>query len=305
MRPLVLATLGALALSALACSKGRPPVHYLDRVEVAGATVEDNALLALTPEDVRQLLEQSLAPPSFARLRPDQTLPEGARLYRATLELAFTREATRADSDERWAEVGASLTLRRVFSEARETFEVSGVGEEEVVGVDLEGRQLAHRRALAQALEQVALEARLQLDAVTRSDEALVKELASEDERVREIALQILAARGHPAAGPLLIRRLGAEDLGEVRQAMGALVEMRVEEAVPPLIDLARGRDPLFERELLFAISGIGGEEARAYLFTVAQGHDEPSVRAAAQEAFEELSARERSHAEAKRPAAQ
>src|SRR6266849_5936586 len=65
--------------------------------------------------------------------------------------------------------------------------------------------------------------------------------------------------------------------------------------AVPSLIDLAKGKDPSFVREIIFALGEIGGDEAEAYLYTVAEGHDQPAVRAAAQKALDELRAKTRS----------
>jgi hypothetical protein len=66
---------------------------------------------------------------------------------------------------------------------------------------------------------------------------------------------------------------------------------MRARSAVPVLIDLARGRDMGFLQEIVFAVGEIGGPEAEAYLFTVAQGHDQPAIQAAARQALETMSA--------------
>jgi HEAT repeat protein len=64
---------------------------------------------------------------------------------------------------------------------------------------------------------------------------------------------------------------------------------MKAKDAVPPLIEAARGKDATFEREVVFALGEIGGDEAEAYLFTLAQGHDDPIVRASAERALEDL----------------
>jgi hypothetical protein len=58
---------------------------------------------------------------------------------------------------------------------------------------------------------------------------------------------------------------------------------------VPELIEISRGKDPGFLRELVYALGAIGGEEAEAYLYTMAQGHDQPAVRDAARQALEEM----------------
>ncbi len=80
-------------------------------------------------------------------------------------------------------------------------------------------------------------------------------------------------------------------------------MEIKDPRAVPPLIELAQGKDLALVREILFALSEIGGDEAEAYLYTMAQGHDQPSIRQAASEAFEELQRRART-ATAAEPAA-
>jgi HEAT repeat protein len=152
------------------------------------------------------------------------------------------------------------------------------------------GRQAAMRVALQSVLRQVTEAAVLQLGALERSDEALVQDLRADDSRIREFALRTLAERQHPAAAPLLIERLKeATDAEGVRKTMGALVEMKARVAVPVLIDLSRGRDVGFVQEIVFAVGEIGGPEAEAYLYTVAQGHDAPAVQEAAQQALETL----------------
>ena len=63
---------------------------------------------------------------------------------------------------------------------------------------------------------------------------------------------------------------------------------------MPGLIDLGRAKEASFLREIVYALGAIGGEEAEAYLFTMAQGHDEPVIRASAQQALDELKSREK-----------
>ena len=66
---------------------------------------------------------------------------------------------------------------------------------------------------------------------------------------------------------------------------------------MPALIDLSRGKDVGFLQEIVFALGEIGGSEAEAYLYTVAQGHDQPAIQAAAQQALDTLYAsRKHSH---------
>jgi HEAT repeat protein len=106
---------------------------------------------------------------------------------------------------------------------------------------------------------------------------------------VRELAIAVLAERRDPAVVPALLGRLQSEDVTVVRRTIGQLVEIGDDRASIALIDLSRGKDLGFQRELLFALGSLGGEEAEAYLFTVAQGHDQPAIRAVAAQALEEL----------------
>jgi HEAT repeat protein len=212
-----------------------------------------------------------------------------ARPWRVTLELPYTREVLRDGGSHTFAEVGANVVLERFGGEVPERYEVTALGEVRVAGETAEARQEALRGALEDVLRQVAETAALQLAALERADDALVKDLRAEDSRVRDFALRVLAERQHPAAAPLLVEQLKAGDMDTVRRAIGSLVEMRARSAVPALIELARGKEDGFLQELVFAVGEIGGAEAEAYLFTVAQGHDEPAIQAAARQALDTL----------------
>src|SRR5262249_11978653 len=107
-----------------------------------------------------------------------------------------------------------------------------------------------------------------------------------------EFAIRSLSARKNPAVEQALVEKLRGNDPEGVRRAIGGLVELKSPSSVPALIELARGKDSGFLREIIFALGSIGGEEAEAYLYTAAQGHDQPAVRAAAQQALDELRGR-------------
>ena len=279
-----------LALALTGCK--REVKHAVERVEVSGATVADNAVLALSPEQVRALLVEKLSQQgSFVLLKSGQHPSDDAPPVRMTLELAFTREAQKDGRPGTYADVGATLSLRRKGGESGTHYEVVGLGEVKVLGEGLDERQDAVRQALSEALEHAVRAAHLQLAALDKPDEVLVKELRAEDADVREYAIRVLAERRNPAVAPVLIERLKSNDADEVRRAIGGLVELREAQAVPALIELARGKEPSFLREILFALGAIGGEEAEAYLFTVAEGHDHEAIREAAQQALDELHA--------------
>ena len=279
-----------LALALLGCK--REVKYAVERVEVSGPTVADNPVLALSPEQVRSLLLEKLAAQGhFLLLKPGQHPPEDAAPVRLTLELAFTREAQKDGRPGTFAEVGATLELRRRGDDGGR-YEVVGMGEVKVPGDSLDERQEAIRQSLGLALEHAVAGAHLQLAAVDKSDGALVKDLASGDLEVREYAIRVLAERRNPAVSPVLLERLKSNEPDEVRRAIGGLVSLRDAQAAPALIELARGKDPSFLREILFALGAIGGEEAEAYLYTVAEGHDQEAIRETAQQALDEMHAR-------------
>jgi hypothetical protein len=267
--------------------------YPVERVEISGATVRDNAWLGLGPEQVRERLAQALKTSGRFELleaEADGKKERGkVRPWRLTLDLPFTREVQKDGQPHTYAEVGATLVLERFGGDLPERYEVVGLGEVQVKGESPEARLEAVRAALEEVLRQVSQTAVLQLAALERSDDALVQDLQASDSRIREFALRTLADRRHPVAAPLLIEQLKADEAETVRRAIGALVEMRARTAVPALIDLARGRDVGFLQEIVFAIGEIGGPEAEAYLFTVAQGHDQPAIQAAAQQALDTM----------------
>ncbi|MCP3105409.1 HEAT repeat domain-containing protein [Myxococcus sp. K15C18031901] len=273
----------------LGACRSQAPRYAVAPVEVSGATLRDNALLGLAPEGVATLFTRALTGSKRFEVKGEGT-PGEARPWRLTLDVPFTREVLKDGDPRSFAEVGANLTLERFGGELPQRYEVVGLGEAPVMEDSPDGRQAAMRTALEAVLHQVTDSAVLQLTAIGREDDALVLDLRAEDPRIREFALRTLAERQHPAAAPLLIERLKeSTDSEGLRRTIGSLVEMKARVAVPALIDLARGRDIGFVQELVFAVGEIGGPEAEAYLYTVAQGHDAPSVQAAAQQALETL----------------
>ncbi|MCY1033779.1 HEAT repeat domain-containing protein [Corallococcus sp. BB11-1] len=293
MKPALLLTSCVLLLGAC---RSQAPRHPVAPVELSGDTMRDNALLGFGPDGVRELLSEALESSGRFELVSEEG-PKKARPWRMSLELPFTREVLKDGNPHSFAEVGANLSLERFGGPVPQRYEVVGLGEAPVQEDSEEGRRTAMRTALESVLRQVTESALLQLSALERTDEALVTDLRATDTRIREFALRTLADRKHPAAAPLLIERLkDTGDAAAVRRTIGALAEMKAKSAVPALIDLARGRDSGFLQEIVFAVGEIGGPEAEAYLYTVAQGHDTPSVQAAAKQALDTLYA-SRNHA--------
>ncbi|WPB81690.1 HEAT repeat domain-containing protein [Archangium violaceum] len=290
MKPGLLIVLMAVMLGAC---RSREPSFPVARISIQGATLVDNGLIGWASSDVQELFARTLRDGRRFELLEEGGQggkdPRAQNAWSLTLELPFTREALKDGSAYSFAEVGVTLSMERQGEESDQRYQVVGLGEVRVERKDAETRREALREALRRALTQVTQAAVLQLAAVERPDAALVQDLKSQDDRIREFALRVLAERRHPAAAPLLIRQLGEDDPQAVRQAIGALSEMKSREAVPALIELVKDREVRFVQEVVFAIGEIGGPEAEAYLFTVAQGHDQPDVQAAAQRALDTL----------------
>jgi hypothetical protein len=285
MKPALLLTACVLLLGACRSQAPRFPV---EEVRLSGETLTDNSQLGMGEEQVRAVFSKALKDSKRFDLLEDGR-PRDVRPWRMTLELPFTREVLKDDGRHTYAEVGATLLLERFGGDLPESYEVVGLGEIKVEADTPAARRKALHSALETAMRQVAESAVLQLSALDRDNAGLLQDLQSSDARVREFALRTLAARGHPAAAPLLIEQLKSNDAETVRRAIGALVEMRASAAVPALIDLSRGKEVGFLQEIVFALGEIGGAEAEAYLYTVAQGHDQPAIQAAAQQALDTL----------------
>jgi len=285
MKPALLLTACVLLLGAC---RSQAPRYPVEEVRLSGETLTDNSQLGMGEEQVRALFSQALKDSKRFDLLEDGR-PKDLRPWRLTLELPFTREVLKDDGRHTYAEVGATLVLERFGGELPESYEVVGLGEIKVEADSPAARRKALHAALEAAMRQVSESAVMQLSALDRDDPGLLQDLQSSDARVREFALRTLASRGHPAAAPLLIEQLKSNDADTVRRAIGSLVEMRAPAAVPALIDLSRGKEVGFLQEIVFALGEIGGAEAEAYLYTVAQGHDQPAIQAAAQQALDTM----------------
>jgi len=124
----------------------------------------------------------------------------------------------------------------------------------------------------------------------TSADERLVSSLNHPDARVRDFVIQRLGERRSREAVGGLCARLTTEPHEElVLRTVGALVAIGDEQAVEPLIELTRQKDPHLVIQIVYALAQIGGRTAEGYLVTLASGHPIPAVQASAEEALAEL----------------
>lgn len=215
---------------------------------------------------------------------------DGDRAHRAEVSLAGVRLAPPSTPGGP-PRVEASIELALSPAEpgqgggARET----GVA---AVAVSAGDPRPAWRTAVERAARQAADGLALAFSEDAKSVDALIADLASEDPRMRDHAVRVLADRRSTAAVPALVERLKDEDRRVVHRAVGALAQIRDERAVSPLIELSRSGDPALTARVARIIGDIGGAEAEGYLLTLEAGHPDRRVQTAAREALAELAAR-------------
>jgi hypothetical protein len=287
----ILVFLASVALPA--CSRPAKPRHYyLDRIQLEESTVVDNPALSMTSEELRREVEAALSRSGrFVPLAPStKPRPPDLKALRCRIEVAFTRESLEEAGGSK-TEVGAMMELRRPGEVDR--FQSSGLGRTSFAKGDDAARVPAFRKALGQALDEVVKSEALQLDAQDKKDPELVADLSSTDPRVRDFAVLALSERKNSAAVPALVERLKDPDREVAMRAVGALGAIGDPKAVPALIEMGQTRDPQFLVALVDVLAGLGGKDAEAFLFTLASGHPDESVRRAAQEAQERMRERD------------
>lgn len=161
---------------------------------------------------------------------------------------------------------------------------------------DVDAIQHAMVAALEASLASASSEVASVILLTDRPIDAVRAALASSVETERKAAVRVLVARGDAAAVQPLLNQLKSDDLDDVRGAIGALEELKRPEAVNPIISAAQRIGPTFEREIVFAVASIGGDDAEAYLDLVSSGSDDPALRAAAAIALKELRAQPTKH---------
>jgi hypothetical protein len=273
-----------LLLAATGCRRGEPPRH-LERLAVADGDGERRlAAFGVTRDDVGRLAGAALDAGPRLRLAP---APEGARRFLA--RVAVLDAGAVSGPEGAVARVAATIELSPVGegTSLRET----GLGVEPLAGAAAPP-DAAVREALAKALHAAARSIALHLEAAAKDDAALVRDLDATDAGVRDHAVRVLAERKNPAAVPGLVERLGDADPDVADRAVGALAEIGDPRAVGPLIELAHRRGPDAMEGYVRIVADLGGPEARAWLETLAAGHPDAAVRAAAEESLAALAAR-------------
>ncbi|HEX9049762.1 MAG TPA: HEAT repeat domain-containing protein [Anaeromyxobacter sp.] len=270
-------------LLAAACSRGGPGSVHVVSVRVTGTAFGD-ALHEAGVDDatLETAGRQGLAGAGFRA-------GEGKRPHRAEISVTSVRFVPPES-------LGASPRVEAAVELALSPAEAGGEGAvretgSSAVAVSGDLRQ-AWRTAIQRAARQAAEGLALSFSEDGKTVAALIADLSSEDARVRDHAVRVLADRRSPAAVPALLERLKDEDRRVVHRAIGALAQIGDERAVPPLIELSRSGDPALTARVARIIGDIGGAEAEGYLLTLEAGHPDPRVRTAAREALADLERR-------------
>lgn len=275
----------ALALSG-GCKREQKTVFQ--KIDVDAEELLKESALGWFPGELTGRIAAAMGANGLAVLKEGEQAPSGAAVLKGRLALDSELSEAKNQTPGQVA-VEAVLQLK-----GKDLGGVNSVSAHRVValkGPGPEDRREATVHAVEGVLDDLGAEAGALVKAVGQKDDELVKALEAKDARVKAFAVKVLADRKNPAAVPALLEQLKADDLDVVRAAIGSLVELKDQRAVPAMIDASHARENLFVREVVFALGAIGGDEAEAYLFTMAQGHDEPAIRAAAQQALDEMKA--------------
>ena len=190
--------------------------------------------------------------------------------------------------DEHWENANAVLAVSLRFGKSSET--VWRVQKESWLPVPMHTLSLKEVYLETDALAYELLkEGEVLWKASQLGDRRLLKEAQKPMSPMRFAAMQVLSGRKNKAVFSELLKELQSEEFERIRRAVGFLVELQDQRAAPALADLFLKRGPLLRQEVLYAVAAVGGESAKAFLFTVAQGEDDENLAFQARELLGEL----------------
>jgi hypothetical protein len=273
-----------------------PPVPALGEVTIQDVTAEGERpagavldLPALETNVRKSLADAGLfrtasgdaGSPARARVRIEVGLEEVAAEGKAA-----ARAAVRMRIDTRPSEVAADHWNEDVQAGSEHVYELKGAAP--VDRRELYGKLVAG--TVSDLVAAYVTRQRLWTDDGTTARSALTKADAGE---MRLEAIRVIGERKLSSAAPELLKLLEDEDENVRDAALGALVGLRDRRAVSVLAGQRSMRDRREMRKILDAIAVLGGPEAAEYLGFVADGHDDPEIRAIATQAKERMQRRE------------
>ncbi|MBW1811056.1 MAG: HEAT repeat domain-containing protein [Deltaproteobacteria bacterium] len=195
------------------------------------------------------------------------------------ITLASERESTHPDETGVYRAVQVDLTLFKWLSD-HEKEKLTAQGKAFLVQDPKEvERQEGFEQVLLLAIKQAVELVDLQFETRRLPGERLKQLLKSERAEDRLYVLRTLRDRHEPKLVPNVVEMLFDSDTEVAMEAVGVLVAQKDQRAVPGLIRMAQGRDPIFLLQIITALSEIRGPVARGYLFTLAAGHDSAEIR--------------------------
>jgi hypothetical protein len=258
------------------CKKtARPALEGLEVVAPERTVLES---LGLRTDDVRDRLRAALTRKEAFAATPSAKNEKG---WRAAFEFDLLETAEPAR-----VLVRGTLALKRP-DDGR--YDLDCGVDQTLHYADVDGRREALRQALDGVLASCADQAAEQVKVQGKGLTELVALVDAGTPAVQAAALRVLVEQHRPEAVPGLIARLDSDEPMVVRRAIGSLVELKETRAAGALIDALKAKDTQFQREIVFALAAIGGDEAEAFLYTVAQGHEDPGLRSAAQAGLDEM----------------
>jgi hypothetical protein len=154
---------------------------------------------------------------------------------------------------------------------------------------DTPDRGALFQKLVGRALDDILRTYTGRLKLWTGDSGALTSALNSDAGELRVEAIRAIGERNVTSEAPALLKLLDDQDEVVRDAALGALVEMRDRRAVSVLAQERSMRDRREMRKILDAIALLGGDEAADYLGFVADGHEDPEIRALATAARQRL----------------
>ena len=299
MRPRLARCVAALGLALCGCHKKPPPPLAVETISVDADSLAAAPELGLGPEQMRKRVFAAMSRTGAVMLGAKEKPPAGIPVFRLRAEVESARLEDVPFEDGgvgQEARVDVVLELSRHTADGTEKIGGEGLGHEHAPPApDIDGQAESFKRAFTESLDSAATRLTLATLASREAVPQLHTDLGSPDAGVREAAADMLVDKKDLSAIPVLVAELDSPDENVKMKAIGELVELRAKQAVPKLIDLAQtrdprfGEDPHFQMQIIYALGSIGGDEAEAYLYTIASGHPDEMVRNAAREASAEL----------------
>lgn len=121
------------------------------------------------------------------------------------------------------------------------------------------------------------------------SSKQITQRLHIADATTQRHAATLLGQRLYKKAAPILFKQMRSKDEQVLLATVGALVRLKDRKAAVPLIHSANNRGSAYTTQIISALTELGGDTAKGYLFTLEVGHPNKQVQRTAREGLQEL----------------